>query len=173
MLFCGPTRGRAAVQGCPVVPNPPQIAPSTAKSRLASSITIMTFLPPISRQTCLNVSAQAFETWRPTSVEPVKDTTRTSECVIKAWPTSPPPPATKFTTPRGTPASSRTFTRLYIESGVSVAGFITTVFPQISAGITFQDGIAMGKFQGVMSEQTPMGLRTDMQNLLGSSEGVV
>ena len=56
---------------------------------------------------------------------------------------------------------------------MSVAGFITTVLPQISAGIAFQDGMAIGKFQGVISEQTPMGLRTVMQNLLGSSEGVV
>ncbi len=37
----------------------------------------------------------------------------------------------------------------------------------------FQEGMAMGKFQGVMSAQTPMGLRTVMQNLLGSSEVVV
>ena len=31
----------------------------------------------------------------------------------------------------------------------------------------------MGKFQGVMSPATPTGMRTDIWNLLGSSDGVV
>ena len=35
----------AAVQRCPVVPNPPQMHPSSASSRLASSSTMMQFLP--------------------------------------------------------------------------------------------------------------------------------
>ncbi|HYM12480.1 MAG TPA: hypothetical protein VEU62_17215 [Bryobacterales bacterium] len=58
-------------------------------------------------------------------------------------------------------------------SGVSSAGLMTAVSPQTRAGRIFQDGIAMGKFQGVMSAQTPSGMRTVMQNLSGSSEGVV
>ena len=33
--------------------------------------------------------------------------------------------------------------------------------------------MAMGKFHGVISPHTPSGLRTVMQNLLGSSEVVV
>jgi ribosomal protein L11 methyltransferase len=37
----------------------------------------------------------------------------------------------------------------------------------------FQVGIANGKFQGVISAQTPTGARTDIANLSGSSEGVV
>jgi hypothetical protein len=41
------------------------------------------------------------------------------------------------------------------------------------AGKSFQDGIAMGKFHGVIMAQTPRGWRTAMANLLGSSEGVV
>ena len=56
---------------------------------------------------------------------------------------------------------------------MSVAGLITTVLPQMSAGMIFQEGMAMGKFQGVTSEHTPIGLRTHMQNLLASSEVVV
>ena len=38
---------------------------------------MMTFLPPISRWTFLNVGAAAWFTMRPTSVDPVNDTTRT------------------------------------------------------------------------------------------------
>ena len=43
------------------------------------------------------------------------------------------------------------------DSGVSEAGFSTTVFPQTSAGAIFHEGIAMGKFHGVMRLQTPRG----------------
>ena len=62
---------------------------------------------------------------------------------------------------------------LYVESGVSSAGLITTVFPQTSAGMIFQDGMAMGKFHGVINAQTPRGWRADMAYLLGNSDGVV
>ena len=48
------------------------------------------------------------------------------------------------------PASSRILTKLSAESGVSVAGLKTTVLPQTSAGMIFHDGIAIGKFHGVM-----------------------
>ena len=58
-------------------------------------------------------------------------------------------------------------------SGVSSAGFKTTVLPQSSAGNNFQVGIASGKFHGVISAQTPIGMRTDMANLFGNSAGVV
>ena len=48
------------------------------------------------------------------------------------------------------PASSRIFTKLSAESGVSVAGLNTTVLPHTSAGMIFHEGIAIGKFHGVM-----------------------
>ena len=44
-------------------------------------------------------------------------------------------------------------------SGAGEAGLITTVLPQISAGASFQAGIAEGKFHGVISPTTPTGLR--------------
>ena len=56
---------------------------------------------------------------------------------------------------------------------MSCAGLITQVLPQTMAGSSFHDGIAMGKFHGVIMPQTPMGVRTAMANLLGSSDGVV
>ena len=83
------------------------------------------------------------------------------------------PPVTRLTTPGGTPASSRTLTKFTAESGVSVAGLNTTVFPQISAGAIFHEGMAIGKFQGVIMAATPSGWRTDIANLSRSSEGTV
>ena len=119
---------------------------------------IMTaFLPPISRWTFLNDGAAVWATVRPTSVEPVNDTTRTSSLASIGSPTSAPPPVTRLTTPRGMPASARILTKFNAESGVSVAGLKTTVLPQTSAGTIFHEGIAIGKFQGVMTAQTPSG----------------
>ena len=50
---------------------------------------------------------------------------------------------------------------------------MTTVLPQTSAGISFQEGIAIGKFQGVINPQSPTGWRTHIANLSGISAGVV
>src|SRR5437868_14703229 len=88
-------------------------------------------------------------------------------------PASAPNPVTIFTTPFGTPASANTRTRLKVESGVSCAGLITQVLPQTTAGSSFHEEMAMGKFQGVIMPQTPMGWRMAMANLLGSSDGTV
>src|SRR5260370_33645228 len=88
-------------------------------------------------------------------------------------PTTEPRPITRLTTPGGTPASSHALTRLYVESGVSSAGLMTTVLPQTSAGINFQEGIAIGKFQGVIKPHRPTGCRTHIANLFGISAGVV
>ena len=44
-------------------------------------------------------------------------------------------------------------------SGVSAAGFSTTVLPAASAGPSFQEAIASGKFHGVISPTTPSGSR--------------
>ena len=44
-------------------------------------------------------------------------------------------------------------------SGETEAGLMMTVLPQIRAGASFQAGMAMGKFHGLMSPMTPMGFR--------------
>ena len=93
----------------------------------------------------------------------------TSLWCMRGEPTSAPPPVTMFTTPLGSPASSRALSRFTTERGVSVAGLITTVLPRMSAGIIFQEGMAMGKFQGVMRPAMPTGWRTDIWNLLTAS----
>jgi hypothetical protein len=62
---------------------------------------------------------------------------------------------------------------LAAETEVSEAGLRTMVLPRTSAGIIFQQGMAVGKFHGVISPQTPTGSRTAMANLLASSEGTL
>ena len=47
-----------------------------------------------------------------------------------------------------------------MESGVSSAGLMTQVLPQTSAGKSFHEGMAMGKFHGAIMPQTPTGMRT-------------
>src|SRR6202011_4193196 len=76
-------------------------------------------------------------------------------------------------TPPGNPASSRISTSLVATIGVSDAGLKTTALPAISAGKIFQDGIAIGKFHGVMQATTPSGTRTVIAHLFLSSEGTV
>ena len=133
----------------------------------------MGFLPPSSSEQCLKLLAAVVPTIRPTAEEPVSEMARTSGCSVSGVPTSEPKPVTMLITPFGTPASVSACTRLKVESGVSCAGLITQVLPQTMAGSSFHEEIAMGKFHGVIMPQTPMGWRTAMANLLGSSEGMV
>ncbi len=147
--------------------------PSVAKPRSASSITITAFLPPSSREMRLLRRAPRVATSVPVSVDPVNEMSGTCGCSTMASPTSEPVPITRLTTPGGNPASSSTSINRMPIRGVKLAGLNTAVFPAMRAGIIFQEGIASGKFQGVMMPQTPIGLRTDMLNLLRISDGVV
>ncbi len=126
---------------------------------------MIAFLPPSSRWTCFSPSAAASSTFTPVSREPVSEITRTSGCLTSRSPTAPPPPWTMFTTPAGTPASSKSSVKRWPSAGVSVAGLKTTVLPATSAGVIFHDGIAIGKFHGVITPMTPIGIRTDIWNL--------
>src|SRR6185369_7839195 len=110
--------------------------------------------------------------FRPVSVEPVNEISRTSLWPTRAAPASP-NPFTTFTTPFGMPAFSQDLTRLIVESGTSSPDLITTVFPQTSAGISFHEGIAIGKLKGVIKPHIPTGWRTHIANLFGISAGVV
>src|SRR5438270_9816078 len=134
---------------------------------------MMAFLPPISSEQGLKVRAAASPTILPTSLDPVNDSARTSGCSTTGAPASGPNPVTMFTTPLGRPASINAVTKLMVESGVSSAGLITQVLPQTNAGSSFHEGMAMGKFHGVIMPHTPIGILTAIANLLGSSEGTV
>ncbi len=50
-------------------------------------------------------------------------------------------------------------------SGVSLAGFSTTVQPAASAGASLRVAIAAGKFHGVTSTETPIGWWSTMMCL--------
>ena len=108
------------------------------------------------------VCAAAAAIPRPTSVEPVKATLATSGCSTRRCPHTDPGPATTFTTPAGRPASTAIFSSSSAVSGVSSAGFSTTVLPAARAGATFQDAITSGKFQGTIIPTTPRGSRKVM-----------
>ena len=110
---------------------------------------------------------------RPVSDEPVNEITGTSRLSTIASPTSAPEPVTRLTVPGGNPASSMSSTSSVAQWGVSDDGLNTTVFPATSAGISFQHGIAIGKFQGVMMPATPIGWRMLIAHLSGSSDGTV
>ena len=163
----------AAVQRWPLVPNADQMTESRARSRSASSQTTIGFLPPSSRLTRLRVSAARRLISTPVSVWPVKLMTLTSGWPTIAFPTSPPEPVTTFTTPSGRPPSTRSSTKRTRQAGVSDAGLMTAVLPQMSAGNSFQAGMAIGKFHGVMMPTTPIGRRMAIANLSGISDGTV
>ena len=78
-----------------------------------------------------------------------------------------------FTTPGGKPASSRTSTNFAPHRGVREDGFRTIGQPAIRAAPLFHAGIAIGKFQGVISPTSPTGSRIVMHILSGSSDGTV
>ena len=67
-------------------------------------------------------------------------------------PTTEPLPATTLR-PLGMPASSASSASRSAESGVSSAGFSTTVLPHASAGPSFQLAMLSGKFQGTISRR--------------------
>ncbi len=148
-----------AVHFCPVEKNDALTTFSTADPKSASASTMVGFLPPISSW----MRNRRFEaspcSQFPISQDPVNDTAFSGLASTNAWPNSPPEPATKLTTPLGTPASCNASTIRQELSGAADAGFKTTVLPQISAGASFQAGIADGKFHGVTSPTTPSGLR--------------
>src|SRR5437867_12435891 len=90
-----------------------------------------------------------------------------------ASPAVDPGPTRKLNTPGGKFDSSRTSANFAPHRGVREEGLNTTVHPAISAAPLFQEGIAIGKFHGVMSPTGPTGRRIEKQILFGSSEGTV
>src|SRR4029079_7728509 len=104
----------------------------------------------------------------PVADEPVNEMTETSGLSTIASPTSAPPPVTRLTVPAGKPASAISSTRSVAQCGVSLDGLKTTVLPATRAGIIFQHGIAIGKFQGVTIPAIPIGWRELIRPLPGS-----
>ncbi len=151
-----------AQQSCPALPKTAIGAEDAAAARSASAKIRFADLPPSSRVTRLIVPAAPSAIPRPTSVEPVKAILATSGCSTRRCPQTEPGPATTLRTPSGMPASRAIRSSSSAVSGVSSAGFRTTVLPAASAGATFQEAIVSGKFQGAIRPTTPSGSRKVM-----------
>jgi len=93
-------------------------------------------LPPSSSATRLIPAPAVAAICRPTAVEPVKETRSTSGCPASAAPATEPTPVTRLNTPAGKPAPSTIRANSRATSGVSSAGFSTTVQPAARAGTT-------------------------------------
>src|SRR4051812_9260113 len=76
-------------------------------------------------------------------------------------PTVSPGPATILKTPAGSPASTNVCVSRAPDSGASDDGLYTTVLPATSAPPEGPPDSANGKLNGLMTPQTPYGLRTD------------
>jgi hypothetical protein len=84
----------------------------------------------------------------------------TSGCFTSAAPAVSPNPGTTLSTPGGSRPPPQIAASSSAVSGVCSAGFSTTVFPQASAGATFQAAMSSGKFHGMMAPTTPTGSRS-------------
>src|SRR5712692_7453946 len=111
-----------AVHFCPVEKNAPFTTFSTAEGKSASARTMVGFFPPISswiRRRRLEASpCSQLPIWQ----DPVKETAFSDLAFRRPLPTSLPEPATKLTTPFGTPASCSASTIRQELSGAADAG---------------------------------------------------
>ena len=133
-------------------------------------------LPPSSRESFFSVGEHCCIRMRPTAVEPVNESLRTTGESHRALPTTmlwSASAVTTLMTPGGNPARSANSARARAESGVCSAGLTTTVQPAASAGAILRVIIPLGKFQGVIAAQTPIGSRNASSLRSGHGEGIV
>ena len=160
------------MQRWPVEKNAELITLATASGMSASASTTVGFLPPISSCTRTRRLAASTAIPLPVATEPVNEIAFTAGFVTISWPTFDPGPVMKLSAPLVTPASSSASTSRSAQSGARSEGLRTTALPAISAGAVFQAGMAMGKFQGVISPTTPSGRRSVWMTTRSRSEGV-
>ena len=101
--------------------------------------------------------------------EPVNESAPTPGCTASAAPGSP-KPWTTWSSAAGMPAVTSASTNASAQSGVCSDGFSTIPLPASSAGKHFHDGMATGKFHGVIIPTTPTGCRVVHAILSDSSE---
>ena len=125
----------------------------------ASANTSAGLLPPSSRVTRLNPSADAATILRPVARLPVKDSLLTIGWLISAWPVGSPGPVTMFSTPGGSPASAIRAARRSTANVAYSDGLATMVQPAASAGAAFWANSSSGAFHGTTAPTTPTGSR--------------
>src|SRR5262245_45252447 len=134
------------------------MAPSMAASMSASSNTMKGALPPSSIAGLTTLSAASCRSLRPTSVEPVKETTRTRGSCNMVLTTLPDErDGMTLTAPAGTPASCRIGISASMVSGVSEAGLSTTVQPAASAGPILRAATIRGRHMPLSHQQRDTG----------------
>ncbi len=133
---------------------------AAAEDTSASANTSAGLLPPSSRLTRLNVSADAAMTLRPTARLPVKESLSTMGWLISASPVGSPGPVTMLSTPAGSPASSIRAARRSTAKVAYSEGLATIVQPAASAGATFWAKSSSGAFHGITAPTTPTGSRS-------------
>jgi hypothetical protein len=148
------------------------MAPSTARSRSASSKTMKGALPPSSIETFFTVFAACSIRSLPTGVEPVKVIFLTSGFPVSSPPIALAEPVRMLTTPSGMPAAWHSTPQARPEKGVCVAGFRTIVQPAASAGPSFRAIMEDGKFHGVIAPTTPTGSFVTRMRRFGHGEGI-
>ena len=154
-----------AQQSWPALPNTAIGAAAAAASRSASAKMTLADLPPeLERHPLDRLGRTARRSSGPTSVEPVKAIFATSGCSTRRCPQVRPGPTTTFTTPSGSPASSASSEKRRAVSGVSSAGFRTTVFPAASAGRELPGGDRQ--------REVPGGDQSDDAERLADGEGL-
>ena len=147
----------------PALENAPPPAPRAARSRSASSHTIIGSLPPSSSVHGISARPQASAILRPVLTEPV-NAILSQPASTSAAPVAP-SPVSGWNTPSGRPASARSLASAWPTNGVISLGFSTTAFPAISACTVGFSASTNGKFQGVMTPTTPIG-RQDSTSFL-------
>ena len=136
------------------------MAPSTASSRSASSRMMLADLPPSSSVTFFTVSDAIRMISAPTTVLPVNAILSTSGWVQSVLPNSAPGPVRTLMTPGGNAGGLGGLgDDERGQRSQPIAGFKTIVFPMTMACAIFQEAMLIGKFQGMMPTQTPIGSR--------------
>ncbi|MCY1210383.1 hypothetical protein D9M68_500570 [compost metagenome] len=111
------------------------------------------------------VSADCRIRMRPTSVEPVKLSLRTTGLAVSSPPMATASPVITLNSPAGSPARSASTASASADSGVSSAGLSTMAQPAASAGPALRVIMASGKFHGVIAAHTPTGSLTTTRRL--------
>mmetsp|Transcript_9611 Transcript_9611/g.13055 ORF Transcript_9611/g.13055 Transcript_9611/m.13055 type:complete len:222 (-) Transcript_9611:33-698(-) len=168
------TRKRLAhTQVCPLLRNLDIIAPSTARSKFASSKTMKGAFPPSSMEVLFTVPAHCCRRSLPVAVDPVKLSLATEGWEASTAPTSEALPVTTLKTPGGMPALLASSPRASAERGVNSEGFTTREHPAARAAPALRVIMAQGKFHGVMAAQTPTGCFNTMQRMDAEFMGMV
>ena len=169
-------RRRVVVQRWPAVPTAAKRTARTARSRFASSMTMIALLPPSSRSVRPRRSPTTSAMRRPIRHEPVAEISGSRRSAEHALADVGAAPITRLKTP-GQPFRSITrfamFCTAIAVSGVFGDGFQIIVSPQTAAIAAFQAQTATGKLNAVMMPTGPSGCHCSYIRCCGRSQCIV